>query len=104
MIRNYTPGGDKWSPSKIVRQTSPLSCRCETLSGNTVKCNLDQIITRSVPSSLYKSFCAAAASDTSNEPVIPMVVPLFSPLLTVVEPTSDSFLSPRVKRPLVRLD
>ena len=35
MIRNYTPGGDKWSPLKIVRQTGPLSYRCKTPSGNT---------------------------------------------------------------------
>ena len=81
-----------------------------------MKRHLDQIITteyiitRSVPSSTTKSSSVAAASESLNESVILVVVPLFSPSLAVVDPTSDSFLSPglrgssRVKRLVVRLD
>ena len=56
--------------------------------------HLDQIIIRSVPSSPNKSSSVAAASDTSNEPVIPTVVHPYSSRLPVVDPTSDSSMSP----------
>ena len=55
-----------------------------------MKRHLDQIITRSVPSSPAKFPSVATASDSPNEPVIPAVIPPFLLFLAVVVPTSDS--------------
>ena len=109
MIRNYTPGGCKWTPSKIVKQSGPLSYRCETPSGAIVKRHQDQIITRTIPSSPTESFEAVANSDSSQEPVIPVAVPPSTPT-GVLAPSNGPTLSPgvrrssRVRRPVVRLD
>ena len=53
-----------------------------------MKRHLDQIITRSVSSSPTKSSSVAAASDSSNELLIPMVVPPFLSPFAVVDPLS----------------
>ena len=47
MIRNYTPGGNKWIPSTVMERTGPLSYRCILPMGVVVKRHQDQMIKRS---------------------------------------------------------
>lgn len=108
MIRNYTPGGSKWLPSSVVKQTGPLSYKCVGSSGNVVKRHQDQIITRKIPQS------------PSPKETLPLSVPSFSPVKSPeiahepspvqisMEPSSNTLpevrRSSRVKRPVVKLD
>ena len=115
MIRNYTPGGSKWTPSTVVKQTGPLSYRCATPSGKIVKRHQDQIIKRSIPQPqspasnppVAISISSPAKTSFSEEP---SSTPSSPSIQEGVEPASNSSPSPglrrssRVKRPVVRLD
>ena len=72
MIRNYTPGGSKWIPSSVVKQTGPLSYKCELPSGNVVKRHQDQIITRTVPTPPLPAETPPVAA-TASSPAKPVV-------------------------------
>ena len=114
MIRNYAPGGAKWTPSTVVTQTGPLSYRCTTPSGTIVKRHQDQIITRTVQPQSTVSVSPAAlpvssppknsvSEETLSTPTSPSIQ-------EGLESTIDSSPSPsirrssRVKRPVARLD
>ena len=115
MIRNYTPGGSKWTSSTVVTQTGPLSYKCATPSGKIVKRHQDQIIARTVPP--YQSPTpnppvaitahSPAKTSHSEESIATHSSP---PMQEGVEPASNSSPSPsirrssRVSRPVVRLD
>ena len=116
MIRDYTPGGSKWSPSTVVSQTGPLSYKCSTPSGRVVKRHQDQVISRSVP------VPASAPTDPVPPPLLcPVSSPAKSPASEVVpssssdspdvvvppavtSPSAAVRRSSRVKRPVVKLD
>ena len=115
MIRDYTPGGLKWTPSTVVTQTGPLSYKCATTSGKIVKRHQDQIITRSVPPSQLPTQNPPVDITVGSPTKIPVSeeasLPHSSPSMqSGVEATIISSPSPgirrssRIKRPVERLD
>ena len=114
MIRNYTPGGSKWIPATVVKQTGPLSYRCTGPSGNEVKRHQDQIITRSIlvsPSPKQPPPVATSTSFPTRSVDPDEGTRSFTPSTQeVVETTSLTSPSPclrrssREKRPVIKLD
>lgn len=48
MVRNYsTLSKDRWIPAKVVKQTGPVSYKCELPGSHIVRRQQDQILTRS---------------------------------------------------------
>ena len=111
MIRNYTPGGSKWIPSTVVKQTGPLSYKCEGPSGNIVKRHQDQIITRTVPPSplLAQTPAVTITAGSADGSVVSDVVTSASTQEGTI-PASHTSPSPcvrrssRVRRSVVKMD
>ena len=114
MIRNYKPGGSKWIPSTVVKQTGPLSYKCEVPSGTVVKRHQDQIIPRNIPPTQLPVLTPPVA-DPAGSPAKSLVsnetTPLSSPSnLNGGEPPSVASPSPcvrrssRIRRPVVKMD
>ena len=113
MIRNYTPGGSKWIPSSVVKQTGPLSYQCAVPSGKVVKRHQDQIITRTVPTSPLPAETPPATASASSpaKSVVSDEAPHSStPSKQGVDSASVTSPSPcirrssRVRRPVVKMD
>ena len=116
MIRNYTPGGSKWIPATVVKQTGPLSYRCTGPSGKEVKRHQDQIISRTIPASPLPAETPPIAVPTTSptKTIVPdRTMHSFSPSTQeVVKPTSPISTSPspclrrssRESRPVVKLN
>ena len=68
MIRNYTPGGSKWIPFTVMKQTGPLSYRCIVPTGAVVKRHQDQILYRGTPSPRSPSCVLPPAPIDTNSP------------------------------------
>ena len=52
MVRNYSSQyKDNWVPARIVKQTGPVSYKCELPQGNIVRRHQDQIHSRTLPKS-----------------------------------------------------
>ena len=117
MIRNYVPGGSKWIPSTVVTQTGPLSYKCSTPSGKTVKRHQDQMITRTIPMSpspVLTPSVVTSDGSTSKSPtsISEQSTPTHSSpsRQEEVEPASLTSPSPavrqssRIRRPVVKLN
>ena len=118
MIRNYTPGGSKWIPLTVMKQTGPLSYKCMLPTVAVVKKHQDQMLSKGTPSLKSPSCDLPPVPTDSNSPMrtlipnesIPLLPQSTNPTQASEEPIVQSStevcvrqsLHPR--RPVKRLD
>ena len=118
MIHNYAPGGSKWIPSTVRKQTGPLSYKCILPTGAVVKRQQDQMLSKGTPSPKSPSCVLPPVPIDSNSPTrtltpneSPSLLPQSTnPTQTNEEPVVKSSPAVRVRqssrprRPVTRLD
>ena len=99
MVRNYsTQSKDRWVPARVVKQTGPVSYKCELPEGNIVRRHQDQIHSRALPMSSVSPQKPTVALKCKEAPV-PCSVPLQS---TGVPSSGIEMASPKPSVPLRR--
>ena len=71
MVRNYsTISKDKWIPAKVVKQTGPVSYKCELEGGNIVRRHTNQMLTRS-PNLIPTTPIKTREMPLAHSPIVP---------------------------------
>ncbi|KAK7086418.1 hypothetical protein SK128_000236, partial [Halocaridina rubra] len=64
---------DHWVPSQVLKQTGPVSYKCELPGGHVVRCHRDQILNRStpsIPSTPIKTFSPVISDESAVSPMV----------------------------------
>ena len=111
MVRNYSSQyKDNWVPARIVKQTGPVSYKCELPQGNIVRRHQDQIHSRTLPKSNVSPRKPVVIPESKTTPVQGSV-PLHSTgelgsgsEMASPEPSVPLRRSSRAVKPPTRLD
>ena len=111
MVRNYSSlYRDSWIPARIVKQTGPVSYKCELPEGHVVRRHQDQIHSRTFPKPTVSPKKPIIVSESKETPVQGLVpLPSTGELSSGVEvappePSVPLRRSSRAVKPPTRLD
>ncbi|KAK7069526.1 hypothetical protein SK128_019135, partial [Halocaridina rubra] len=75
MVRNYsTVAKNCWVPTRVLKQTGPVSYKCELPEGHVVRHHQDQILIRStpsIPSTRIKTLSPVISDESALSPIVP---------------------------------